>query len=411
MPTPLSKIIADRDAFARMKSEDVYRITLGFIQKHYHHALRRVQHLEQHLRDLFVGENMADNIRMLIACAVAQEPVLFVGGPGLAKTELAIAFYESTGLRKPTRDDGADAEDDVRAANKYYEYLLSAFTLPEELFGPYDVQLLAEGRFKRRNDNMLTGNGVRGCFLDEVFRGSSNILNTMLTLINERRYFDDGVFHQSDLAVIIGASNTTPTVATTSFSGSVQLPSKTGNELLAFYDRFTIRLHFRYPEAEKMGENVKTSDYYKIREKSVAREQYKLVRGQPFNFQKDAEDKKLEMPSINDLLLLSRILFPSTQEHGVIARPSEGWIERFLKLGMHLANLETSLVRISPRKMTRLEKLSYALALLDHPAGEPDRPITVGDAHLAVFKHIWENEQFDDQLTRDVDQALERFGH
>jgi hypothetical protein len=116
------------------------------------------------------------------------------------------------------------------------------------------------------------------------------------------------------------------------------------------------------------------------------------------------------MPSINDLLLLSRILFPSTRDHGVIAPPSEGWIERFLKLGMHLAALETSLVRISPRKMTRLEKLVYALALLDHPADEPDRPVAVTDAHLTVFKHIWENEQFHDQLTRDVDQALERFG-
>ena len=411
MPTPFSKVIASRDAFARLRSEDVYRVSQGFIQQHYHHALKRVQDLERHLKDLFVGENMAENIRMLIACAIAQEPVLFVGGPGLAKTELAIAFYESIGLRKPTQNGEPDAEDAPLPNNKYYEYLLSAFTLPEELFGPYDVQLLAEGRFKRRNDNMLTGSGVRGCFLDEVFRGSSNILNTMLTLINERRYFDDGVFHQSDLAVIIGASNTTPTMGATSFSGSLQLPTKTGNELLAFYDRFTIRLHFRYPDTEKMGENVKASEYYKIREKSIAREQYKLVRGQPFNFQKDAERKKLEMPSINELLLLSRILFPSTDQHGVIERPSEGWIERFLKLGMHLADLETSLVRISPRKMTRLEKLAYALALLDHPADDPGRPVEVTDAHLNVFKHIWENEQFHDQLTRDVDQALERFGH
>ncbi len=411
MPTPFSKVIANRDAFARIKSEDIYRVSLAFIQQQYHHALRRVQHLQEHLQALFVGETMAENIRMLIACAVAQEPVLFVGGPGLAKTELAIAFYESIGLRKPTRLEGQDAEPEPLATNKYYEYLLSAFTLPEELFGPYDVQLLAEGRFKRRNDNMLTGKGVRGCFLDEVFRGSSNILNTMLTLINERRYFDDGVFHQSDLAVIIGASNTTPTVASTSFSGSIQLPTKSGNELLAFYDRFTIRLHFRYPEADKMGENIKTSDYYKIREKSILREQYKLTRGMPFDFQHEAERKSLEMPSINDLLLLSRILFPSTEEHGVISQPSEGWVERFLKLGMHLADLETSLVRISPRKMTRLEKLVYALALLDHPADEPERPVAVTDAHLSVFKHIWENESFHDQLSRDVDQALERFVH
>ena len=220
MPTPFSKVIANRDTFARLKSEDVYRVSQGFIQQHYHHALKRVQDLERHLQDLFVGTNMAENIRMLIASAIAQEPVLFVGGPGLAKTELAIAFYESIGLRKPTRDGGSDAEDDSHPANKYYEYLLSAFTLPEELFGPYDVQRLAEGRFVRRNENMLTGPNVRGCFLDEVFRGSSNILNTMLTLINERRYFNDGVFHQSDLAVIIGASNTTPTVAATKKGGT-----------------------------------------------------------------------------------------------------------------------------------------------------------------------------------------------
>ena len=395
----LAKSIDNLEDFSRFEwSELLYSLPQDHIKANFMTALRRVQRLKQYLTDLFVGESMTINIRMLLAAAIAQEPVLFVGGPGLAKTELGIAFFESIGLRKPLAE---DAKQNGQLENKYYEYLLSAFTVPEELFGPYRIDKLKEGKFERNNANMLTGRGVRGCFLDEVFKGSSNILNTMLTLINERRYFNDGVFRQSDLRIIIGAANVTPATAAGSFSGRVEMPGKSGNELMAFYDRFTVRLYFQSPETLPTKEISKT-DFYQIRQKSVEREAYKLKHSKPFKFE--------QVASLNDLLLLSRTLFPiDDPKLTVIEPPSDSWVELFLKIGMFLGREESSMVRISPRKLTRLEKLAYALALLDHPTEEEEStgPVRVENRHCEVFHYVWESELMRDQLVRQVNRQLE----
>jgi len=390
-------------------SEKIYGLAAKELKAGYQISLGRIQALQVYLGGMFVGEGMRENIRMLLACAIAQEPVLFIGGPGLAKTELAIAFFESIGLRKPT------AQNENEGENKYYEYLMSAFTLPEELFGPYIVGEggLKSGKFIRNNENMLSGPGIRGCFLDEVFKGSSNILNTMLTLINERRYFNNGMFHQADLAIIAGASNTTPATSVGGLAGDFQITGKAGGELLAFYDRFTIRLHFKAPETSSRKQIVDT-EWFHIRQKALERERVKLNTGKLFQFEQKA--------SINDILLLSRILFASPSGNAddrVIAAPEPAWVENFLSLGMKLARQESSLVRISPRKLTRLEKIAYALALLDHQAGSGDAPVEKGQAnnpdsrkiavqkqHYEVFKHIWESEHFFEQLGREVDLSL-----
>lgn len=362
-------------------------------------ALKRVKALQNYLTEVFVGDHMRRNIRMMLAAAIAQEPTLFVGGPGLAKTELAVAFFESIGLRKPV-----SAEDQGKE-NKYYEYLLSAFTVPEELFGPYRIDLLKEGKFVRNNTNMLTGQGVRACFLDEVFKGSSNILNTLLTLINERRYFNDGAFQQSDLRIILGAANTTPASASSGFSGKIELPGKSGNELMAFYDRFTVRLYFEPPETAQVNE-ISASDFFRIREKSIEREAFKLGHARPFQFSPEAR------PCLNDFLLLSRTLFLHliSPKVGVLQQPSDRWVELFLRMGMNLAREESSMVRISPRKMTRLEKLAYALALLDHldhtPKANAKEKVMVENRHCEVFSYAWESEFLRPQLVRQVEQQI-----
>jgi MoxR-like ATPase len=369
---------------------DIYAKKPADLASEFSRALEHVKNVRDYLVKKFIGANMKENIEMLLACAIAQEPVLFIGGPGLAKTELAIAFFESIGLRKPTVDTSNDG-------NKYYEYLLSAFTLPEELFGPYKVGEggLKSGKFIRENKNMLTGPGIRGCFLDEVFKGSSNILNTLLSLINERRYFNDGMFHQSELSIILGASNTTP--LSESSTGGMQLPGKGSSSLLAFYDRFTVRLYFKDPSTST-PQNIKESDYYRIREASILRESAKLDTGKPFVFDKKAD--------IEDFILLSRLLLYSGP-NAIFAPPSENWVERFLSIGMLLAQNETCPVRINPRKMTRLEKIARAYALIDNlDSGSQERPIQLKRNHCLVFKHAWENEMLSDQLSREVEKSL-----
>src|SRR5437762_3209599 len=67
---------------------------------------------------------------------------------------------------------------------KTFTCLLTRFTTPEELFGPVSVAGLKEDRFRRITSGQLPE--ADGCFLDEVFKGSSAILNTLLRLLHER---------------------------------------------------------------------------------------------------------------------------------------------------------------------------------------------------------------------------------
>jgi MoxR-like ATPase len=102
---------------------------------------------------------------------VAREHAVLIGPPGTAKSALIRTLAELI-----------DA--------KYFEYLLTRFTEPNEIFGPVDIAAFREGRYQRRIEGMLPEAEV--VFLDEVFKSNSAILNALLTLLNERRYTSGG---------------------------------------------------------------------------------------------------------------------------------------------------------------------------------------------------------------------------
>ena len=101
----------------------------------------------------------------MLTALLAREHVLLVGPPGCAKSLLLEAVMRWLG-------------------GKTFTCLLTRFTTPEELFGPVSVAGLKEDRFRRITSGKLPE--ADGCFLDEVFKGSSAILNTLLRLLNER---------------------------------------------------------------------------------------------------------------------------------------------------------------------------------------------------------------------------------
>lgn len=104
-----------------------------------------------------------------------------------------------------------------------FRYLLTKYTTPEELFGPWDLSLLKEGQYERIIREKLPSADV--AFLDEIFKANSAILNSLLTAMNERM-FDNGTQRiRIPLITVAGASN--------------ELPE--GEELNAMFDRF----HFR----------------------------------------------------------------------------------------------------------------------------------------------------------------------
>ena len=147
-------------------------------------------------------------VELLMLCAVAREHLLVIGPPGTAK---------SLAIRRATQVLGG----------RLFEYMLGRFTEPPELFGPIDLNRLREGVLETRTEGMLPEADI--AFLDEVFAGSTAILNSLLTLLNERRFKRGHTSLVSPLRVCAGASN--------------GLPEQ--GELAAFADRFLVRVFAR----------------------------------------------------------------------------------------------------------------------------------------------------------------------
>ncbi len=126
---------------------------------------------------------------LIVLAAVAQEHLLVIGPPGTAKSAVVRRVAQSMGGR-------------------YFEYLLGRFTEPSELFGTVDLKKLREGTVETDVSGMLPEADI--VFLDEVFLGSTAILNTLLGVLNERRFRRGHTQIQCPLRVCVGAANALP---------------------------------------------------------------------------------------------------------------------------------------------------------------------------------------------------------
>ncbi|ROU06979.1 AAA family ATPase [Lysobacter enzymogenes] len=168
------------------------------------------QHAAARVRDavhaattgLIEREQLAE---LIVLAAVAQEHLLILGPPGTAKSAVVRRVAAALGGR-------------------YFEYLLGRFTEPSELFGPVDLRRLREGVVETDVSGMLPQAEV--AFLDEVFLGSTAILNTLLGVLNERRFRRGHTQIACPLRVCVGASNALPD----------------DESLAAFADRFLLHL-------------------------------------------------------------------------------------------------------------------------------------------------------------------------
>lgn len=131
-------------------------------------------------------------IDLMMVAAVAQEPLLLVGPPGTAKSDLVLKFKDALGI---TQED-------------YFEYMLTRFTEPSEIIGPIDINELRDGRYIRREKGKLPT--AKLGFLDEIFKSNSAILNILLTIINEKKFYQDGVPQPVALRVLFAATNEIP---------------------------------------------------------------------------------------------------------------------------------------------------------------------------------------------------------
>lgn len=165
-------------------------------------ALQKIQALARDLNKILVERET--QVEALLAALIAGVHVLLLGPPGVAKSLLAQTLCQAI--------DGA----------RYFSWLLTKFSTPEELFGPISMQGLKKDQYRRVTTNKMPEAHL--AFADELFKANSAILNALLTLINERKFYNDTIM-DCPLLTCVGASN--------------ELPQ--GEELGALYDRFLLR--------------------------------------------------------------------------------------------------------------------------------------------------------------------------
>lgn len=150
-------------------------------------TIRKLQTLDAALKERFTARETP--VELMILALVCREHLLLLGPPGTAKTQLTQRFTQL-----------------VEAQG--FHYLITRFTEPSELFGPLDLKQFQEGSYRIRTERMLPQAQV--VFLDEVFQGNSAILNTLLTLINERVFYNGSERQLVPLVSLFGASNSLP---------------------------------------------------------------------------------------------------------------------------------------------------------------------------------------------------------
>ena len=258
-------------------------------------------------------------IRLMLVSAIAGEHMVIVGPPGTAKSAIVNMFAKLVDAR-------------------YFEYLLTRFTEPNELFGPVDIAAFRDGRYTRRIENMLPSAEI--VFLDEIFKSSSAILNSLLHVINERKFANGPNVIQVPLISLFAASNEVPN----------------DDSLGAMFDRFLLRV---------LSDNLDSYHFGELMQKGIALEVARMTgRGAELRPILSARDLRTLQQSFDRFMV-----FP------------DDFLAKYKGL---IFQIRSEGVSVSDRRAVKLLKLFAASAVFDGRT-------RVHDGDFFVLRHIWNN--------------------
>lgn len=258
-------------------------------------------------------------IRLLNISAIAGEHMVLVGPPGTAKSAIIGMFAQLIDAR-------------------YFEYLLTRFTEPNELFGPVDIKEFREGRYSRRTGDMLPEAEI--VFLDEIFKSNSAILNALLHIINERKFANGPNVMQVPLISLFAASNEVPN----------------DDNLAALFDRFLLRVRSDY---------LDSYHFHELMTRGIAQETRQLTgRGHALEPIIGAGDLRRLQAGFDRFMT-----FP------------EEFLAKYKGL---VFQIRSEGITISDRRAVKLLKLFAASAVFDGRT-------RVTDGDFFILRHIWNN--------------------
>lgn len=277
----------------------------------------------------YVGKD--EVIDLLGICLVAGENLFLLGPPGTAKSAIVRSLAS-------------------RLNGRVFDYLLTRFTEPSELFGPFDIRKLRDGQLLTNTEGMLPEADV--IFLDELLNANSAILNSLLMALNERIFRRGRETRQLGFVLTVGASN--------------RLPED--DALAALFDRFLLR----------------------VRSDNVPSEMLTSVLQAGWKLQQPEAQRMCTVSSISiDALKRLQSCIPLI-DVSTIRTQYVGLINRLRFAG----------IDISDRRAVRLQRLAAASAIMCGRSA-----VHVSD--LWVMRYIWDTMEQMEVLAKIVNDAIQ----
>jgi MoxR-like ATPase len=276
------------------------------------------------MKRAFVGKD--EIIDLLGLCLIGGENLFILGPPGTAKSALVHQLA-------------------ARMEGRTFDYLLTRFTEPNELFGPFDIRKLRDGELQTNTEGMLPEASL--VFLDELLNANSAILNSLLVALNERLFRRGKETRPLAALMFVGASN--------------HLPED--DALQALFDRFLLRVHCDNVPGERLPDVLMAG--WRLAAHATAKSALHF------------EDLRVAQSAL------------ATVELGAVRQPFAELVHRIRHAG----------ITVSDRRAVKLQRVIASSALL---SGRTEARLS----DLWVTRHIWDTEEQQEVLAGLVNQAM-----